>query len=93
MVLPSFQIVKAADDPPIVLNSKLSISCAYGKACIVTSEEGGGTFIKIRGERADVIIQGITFRNASESAVVVSKHAGASVDNGEQMICESNFIG
>ena len=91
-MLPSFQIAKAADDPPIVLNSKISISCANGQACIVTSKEGGGTFIEIRGKMADVNIQGITFMNASESALVISKHAGASVDDGALMICESNFI-
>lgn len=94
VVLPSFQIAKAAYEPPILLNSLISVSCVAGGACILTSSDGngGGTFIEIRGKQADVRIQGLTFRNASTSAIVVAKHAGANVD-GEQMICDSNFIG
>lgn len=95
LVLPSFHIVKPAEEAPILLNSAIALSCVDGGACILAApkESGAGTFIEIRGENANVRIQGITFKNASESAIVVAKHSGALVDDGEQLICESNFIG
>lgn len=95
VVLPSFQIAKSDHEPPALLNHAITISCVAGGACILKSlEDGGaGTFFEIKGEHANMRIQGITFQNASESAIVVAKHAGALVDDGEQMVCESNFIG
>ncbi len=96
-VLPSFQVTKTIRDNPIVIRSPLNLSCISGGACIITGDrdEGGGGFIIIQGARAEVRLQGITFLNASDTAVVVSKKAGLSKGGNhalEQVICECHFF-
>lgn len=84
-VLPSFQVSKTSADWPITLNSSLHISCVSGGACIFMGDqdEGGGRFITIRGDGAQVKLQGLTFLNASKSAVVVAKKAGKATNTEE----------
>ena len=93
VVLPSFQVDKLSSEQPIILTSTLAISCVEGGACILTSSEDGvGSLVLVRGEHANVKIQGFTFKNASDGAIVVDKHVGM-LEDGELMVCDSNFIG
>ena len=83
IILPSLQISKSIEDPPITLKSSLRISCVSGGVCIFQGSQaedgGGGTFIIISGGLT-VILQGLTFLNASTSAVVVAKKRRSDID-------------
>ncbi|EED95868.1 predicted protein [Thalassiosira pseudonana CCMP1335] len=82
---------------------RVAISCVNGGECIfkaTSTQDGAGTFIDIRGSRAQATLQGLTFMNAATSAVLLAKKAGSSTkdvvkaeDILESMFCECNFLG
>eukprot|EP00956_Cyclotella_meneghiniana_P033739 scaffold98655_cov76-Cyclotella_meneghiniana.AAC.7 len=91
VVLPSFQVEKIENEPPIQIHSAVSISCVSRGACILSSNNGG-SFLEVSGGNAELTIVGLTFRGATDSAVVIRKDTASSI-NGVQLICGSNFIG
>ena len=92
MALPSFQVVKPETEPPIQIHSAVSISCVTRGACILSSNNGGTFLQVVSGGNAELTIVGLTFRGATDSAIVIGNDTGAII-NGMQMFCESNFIG
>ena len=83
LVFCPFSIEKTEDDSPLLVYGEIQLVCRYRNFCYIS---GGGTHMILYGSKTKATVQGMVFRQSTESAIRVWSNTPL-----EQNICHCQF--